>query len=241
MTMERRFDLVAFDMDGVLVDYPSSWTWIHDHFGVNNETSLERYIHGEIDDIEFMRRDIALWKSCKSDLNRDDIERILSPLPLLEGIDETVRALKNAGMKVVIVSGGLDIIAEKIKRVFGFDDYIANGLEYDENGCLTGEGILRVELTNKRRALDSFLKKWGIARNRVVSIGNSFVDVSMFEESGLSIAFNPIDEIVVRKAHVTVQSNDLRAVLPFIFEVPSQLPYPYSPISGTKTQPPRFV
>ncbi|MDH7508825.1 MAG: HAD-IB family phosphatase [Methanomassiliicoccales archaeon] len=242
MTKERRFDLVAFDMDGVLVDYPSSWTWIHNHFGVTNETSLEEYIRGEIDDTEFMRRDIALWKACKKDLSKKDIESILTPLPLLKGIDETVRALKNAGMRTVIVSGGIDVIAERIKRIFGFDDYIANGLEFDEKGCLTGEGILRVELTNKRRALDSFLHRWGISRNRVVSIGNSFVDVSMFEDCGLSIAFNPIDEVVVKNADVIVRSNDLRAVLPIILEEPSQSPlYPYSPINGTKTQPPRFI
>ena len=46
----RGFDLVAFDMDGVLVDYRSCWTWIHDHFSVDNEDALNEFIDGRIDD-----------------------------------------------------------------------------------------------------------------------------------------------------------------------------------------------
>jgi phosphoserine phosphatase len=60
--VQRRYDLVAFDMDGVLVNYTSCWTWVHDHFRVTNEASLKAFIDGDIDDMEFMRRDIALWR-----------------------------------------------------------------------------------------------------------------------------------------------------------------------------------
>ena len=50
MPNERRdFGLVAFDMDGVLVDYESSWTWVHDHFGVKSEESISAFVRGEID------------------------------------------------------------------------------------------------------------------------------------------------------------------------------------------------
>ena len=30
---------VVFDLDGVLADTISSWVWIHEHFGVNNDVS----------------------------------------------------------------------------------------------------------------------------------------------------------------------------------------------------------
>jgi len=54
--------LVVFDMDGVLADVESSWVYVHRHFGVNNDHSLFAYLRGEIDDLEFIRRDINLWK-----------------------------------------------------------------------------------------------------------------------------------------------------------------------------------
>ena len=51
-----------------------------------------------------------------------------------------------------------------------------------------------------------------------MAIGNSFVDVSMFSASGLSIAFNPIDDHVQKNADVVMHAHDLREVLGPIME-----------------------
>ena len=211
--MERAYGLVAFDMDGVLVDHASSWTWVHEHFKVDNEASLVAYIEGRIDDQEFMRRDINKWLSIRDDLCLQDIDDILRPVPIIPGIKETIAALRSNGMRCVIVSGGLDMAARRIAEDNGFDDHIANSLACDAEGRLTGEGVLRVELTNKRLALERFQQKYGVPAERTVAIGNSFVDVSMFSASGLSIAFNPIDEVVEKSADVVLRSRDLRDVL----------------------------
>lgn len=211
--MEAAYGLVAFDMDGVLVDHASSWSWVHEHFKVDNEASLVAYIEGRIDDREFMRRDISKWLNVRRDLCLRDIDEILRPVPVTPGIRETVSTLHSHGMRCVIVSGGLDMAAKRIAEANDFDDHIANSLACDENGHLTGEGVLRVELTNKRRALERFQERYGVPAERTVAIGNSFVDVSMFSSSGLSIAFNPIDETVEKSADVVLRSRDLRDVL----------------------------
>jgi phosphoserine phosphatase len=54
--------LVVFDMDGVIADVGSSWVHVHESFGVNNDHSLRAYLRGEINDVEFIQRDIKLWK-----------------------------------------------------------------------------------------------------------------------------------------------------------------------------------
>jgi phosphoserine phosphatase len=201
-------------MDGVLVDYASSWTWVHEHFKVDNEASLVAYIEGRIDDREFMRRDIKQWMHKKEDLCLGDIDEILRSVPIIAGIGPTIDALHAEGMRCVIVSGGLDMAAQRIAQTYGFDGYLANSLDCDARGRLTGEGVLRVELTNKRKALDRFQTQFGVPAERTVAIGNSFVDVSMFAASGLSIAFNPIDEFVEKNADVVLHSQDLGAILP---------------------------
>ena len=217
MRSERNdFGLVAFDMDGVLVDYESSWTWVHDHFGVKSEESIKAFVKGEIDDMEFMRRDIALWLGKKPDLCHADITSILEPLPIVEGIQRTVDELKWQGIRTVIVSGGLDVVASKIAKRYGFDDWVANGFACDTAGRLTGVGVLRVELSNKRQAVERFSSLYGVEREHICSIGNSFIDVSMFEASKLKIAFNPIDDYVAHQANVVIRSKDLSDVLPFI-------------------------
>ena len=55
-------ELVIFDMDGVLTDTISSWKYVHDYFGSSNERSVDDYLRGKIDDLEFIKRDVALWK-----------------------------------------------------------------------------------------------------------------------------------------------------------------------------------
>ena len=212
----RKFDLVAFDMDGVLVDYLSSWTWVHDRFGVSNEESVISFMDGEIDDMEFMRRDIALWLKHRPGLNLKDVERELLRLPINPGIGATVQALRERGTKVVIISGGLDLIAEKIAKEHGFDAQWSNGLQADANGDLTGEGVLRVELCNKRRSLREAQEMFGVTPERTAAIGNSSIDVSMFQTASLGIAFNPIDEEVIQGAHHVVRDASLSAVLPFL-------------------------
>ncbi|NLX47541.1 MAG: HAD-IB family phosphatase [Euryarchaeota archaeon] len=212
----RKFDLVAFDMDGVLVDYLSSWTWVHDRFGVSNEESVISFMDGEIDDLEFMRRDIALWLKHRPDLRVRDVEMELARLPINPGIEATVQALRERGTKMVIVSGGLDIIADRLSKRYGFDAQWSNGLASDGSGRLTGEGILRVELCNKRKALEEAQLLFGVSPERTAAIGNSSIDVSMFQAASLGIAFNPIDDDVVRGAHHVVRDASLSAVLPLL-------------------------
>lgn len=214
----RRYDLVAFDMDGVLIDYPSSWTWVHDHFGVTNRESVDAFLRDEIDDMEFMRRDISLWMQKKPGLCSVDMASILESLPLMYGLERTLSELKRNGIRCVIISGGLDMIAGRIASQFGFDDYRANGFECDVDGALTGNGTLQVWLKSKRDALSAFQKEFGIAPERTVSIGDSFIDISMFELSGLKIAFNPIDGYVTEKADHVIRERDISLVLPLILD-----------------------
>jgi len=216
--MGESLRLVAFDMDGVLVRCDSTWVWVHNHFGVSNDTALEQFIRGEIDDHEFMRRDIALWMKEEPGLSIERVGSILDPVPEMEGVGETIAALRDRGIRSVIVSGGLDLVARRLAERYGFDDYAANGLEVDGSGALTGRGVLRVELVNKRKALELFLRRWEIPHHLAAAVGNSFVDVSMFRSCGFSIAFNPIDHEVIESASTVVRSPHLTDILPLLLD-----------------------
>ena len=50
----------------------------------------------------------------------------------------------------------------------------------------------------------------------MVAIGDLSIDIKMFEEAGLRIAFNPGDEIIKKYADVVIENKNLRLILPHI-------------------------
>ncbi len=208
--------LVVFDMDGVLADAESSWVFVHRRFGVNNDHSLEAYLRGEIDDLEFIRRDIRLWMEKDHELTVSKIQDILLDVPLMPGARETVKTLRDRGIKTAIVSAGIDLLAERIADELGVDVDIANGLITDNRGRLSGEGILRVKLMDKGDSVSEVAARLDVPQGQVVSVGNSRYDVTMFDRSGMGIAFMPSDDHVRNNADAVVEEKDLRGILKYI-------------------------
>lgn len=208
--------LIAFDMDGVLVDFHSSWVWVHRHFGTCNDGSLRKYFDGAIDDEEFIRRDIALWLEQKPRVHISDIVSILSDIPLMNGLRETVRELNDKGVICVILSAGLDILADRLKRDFGFRRSLSNSLKTDEEGYLVGEGVANVRLKDKATPFIEVRRALGVSAEECMSVGNSSIDVSMFGESAAGIAFNPDDPEVIKAADHVIYKKDLREILRYV-------------------------
>lgn len=209
--------LVVFDMDGVLIHERSSWGMVHESLGTSNEASHEAYLTDRIDDMEFMRRDIALWRSARPDITIYDINKVLSKATPMEGLDECVHGLRTAGAALSILSGGLKLLSERIAKDWGFDSNFANGLQAGPDGRLTGEGILEVPLKDKGGVLAERILK-GNGFGPVVTVGDSTVDISMFKHSDLPIAFRAYDERVRRRAKRTVDVPDLLRVRDVILE-----------------------
>ena len=211
-----KLELAVFDMDGVLTDTISSWKYIHDYFKTSNERSVDDYLKGKIDDMEFIKRDVALWMENGKPITRNKLSEILTDVPLMKGAKESIAILKNHDIKTGIISAGLDLLAEKIAQTLEIDHIFANGIKIDKDGRLTGEGILGVKLMYKDQAVQTLAKQLDIPLHRVAAVGNSCFDIPMFETCGLGIAFNPEDDCVREAADVIVEKKDLTAILPFI-------------------------
>jgi len=209
-------ELVVFDMDGVLTDTISSWKYIHDYFGSSNERSVDEYLKGKIDDMEFIKRDVSLWREYGRPVTKDKLVDILSGVSLMKGAKECITVLRDHDIKTAIVSAGLDILAERVAGELGIDIVFANGIKTDDHGYLTGEGLLEVRLMYKDEAVRRLSKQLRIPLERIAAVGNSCFDSPMFETCGLGVAFDPKDDCVRKSADVVVEGKDLSKILPFL-------------------------
>lgn len=211
-------DLVCFDMDGVLVDVGSSWVTVHRHFGVENDASLQAYLNGEFDDMEFVRRDVRLWLQKQPRLRREDLASIFEDPPFMPGVERTLDALHAEGIRTAIVSGGIDVLAQSVAKRLGIEHVRANGFEFDAEGHMTGEGIVRTPLNDKALPVLEFARSLGVPLERVLAIGNSLPDVSMFDVAGRSVAFHPEDDYTREHATWTIEEGPLDQMLPLVLE-----------------------
>lgn len=185
---------VVFDCDGVLVDAVSSWRTLHDHFGTDNSTNLQRFIRGELTDSEFMRLDIKKWKSIEDPIHREDLFRAYAGVQLMDGARELVGRLQQRGIFVAIVSAGVDLFVASIAAMLKVDDWIANGFEFNEDDTLGDEGICRLHATGKGEIIQRLLEMNNLKPEGCVSIGDSEMDLSMLIDGGHFIGFNPTRE-----------------------------------------------
>ena len=198
-----RYKLIAFDMDGTLIEEDSCWGLLHRHFGTQEAArkNLRAYELGEIDYLEFMRRDIALWKPVPT---LEQIRSVLTPHRLAPNVERVVGEIHRRGYQTVVVTGGLDVLAEEIARKLGIRYVFSNGLATDEKGRLTGEGIFQVEPRFKHEVLAGLVGELGISLHQCVAVGDSKYDANFLKHAGLGVAIGADSELA-RVADVVIR------------------------------------
>ncbi len=209
----KNLRLVVFDVDGTLMRAVSSWQFFHERLGTwdKGKKYADQFFQGNINYEEWARLDASLWRGLK--LER--IKKIVGSIPYINGAQHVITTLKRKGFKVFLLSGGLTLITERIEREIGVDDSLANELKV-ANDFLTGEVKVNVSIDNKDTALLHMLKKFNIGIAECAAVGDDETMIPLFEEVGLSIAFNPRSWAVEERADIVVKSEDLRDILPYL-------------------------
>ena len=198
--------LIVFDMDGIFIEERSSWKIIHKKFGIDNSDLVQRYIEGEMEDKEFLDRDIKRWR--ERGIKREDIVRIFHEIPLTDGTEKCLQFFKER-VHTAIISGGIDLLANRIAS-FGIEHVFANGIEFREE--MPWRGILRVPIKRKDIILRDLIKKLNLERKDVIVVGDTKYDLGMFKIAGNSIAFNAKEDII-KHADFVVKKRDLREII----------------------------
>ena len=201
--------LVVFDMDGTIIEPRSSWAMIHDYFGTDNTEMLQMYIDHKISDKEFVKADIKLWNS-KSDVpvNEEYINSILDKAKPRKGAEELITSLHKNSIKTVILSGGIQYLADKWAKEWDMAGAFANDLIDDADGNLTAN--INASGHNKGPLMEKIIKDFDLTGNEVAAVGDTMVDLPMFEIAGLSIAVNTEDERVISKSKYHLKEGSMK-------------------------------
>jgi phosphoserine phosphatase len=187
-----RIGLVAFDVDGVLVPIKSSWEYLHEVFGTRKESRkyTELYRSGKISYYEWMYLDTYEWIArFNGKLPKRVIVTELEKIPINEEFKAVFTYVREIGAKSAMISGGINILVERVARHFNADFWFSNVLLFDDNDYLIPGGMPVVPADKKGEVLRGLANQLGLRKEEVVYIGDSPWDESAFKEAGLSIIY----------------------------------------------------
>ena len=210
-----KFKLIAFDMDSTLISIECI-DEIADAVGRKAEVAAitEAAMRGEITDFkESLRRRLALLKG----VTLADMERVYTErLKINPGAGELIAACQEAGMKVLLVSGGFTFFADRVKTRLNIDFARSNRLEV-VNGELTGGLVMQswgdiCDGAEKRRTLLEVASLLGIEPHECIAMGDGANDLPMMGAAGLSVAYHAKPK-VREQAMVAIQEGGLDRLL----------------------------
>ncbi|MEM0366748.1 MAG: HAD-IB family phosphatase [Acidilobaceae archaeon] len=183
--------LVVFDVDGVLVPIKSSWHFLHSYFDVleKAENIKRMFDEGLIDYTKWLELDVKLWIEARNGLvTRDEIMRVLSQIKVDDEAHHVVRWLKRRGVKIALISGGIDLLVSRIAEEIGADIWMANKLSFDKRGYLIAGGIPIVGVW-KDKAVRILAGSLGINLDNIMFIGDSKWDIPALKIVGYPVAY----------------------------------------------------
>jgi len=212
------FKLIAFDMDSTLINIECV-DEIADAAGRKAEVAAitEAAMRGEISDYkESLRQRVALLKGV-SVASMEQVYR--ERLRLNPGAAELVRACKNAGMKVLLVSGGFTFFTDRVRDELGIDYTRSNFLEA-KDGFLTGRMVDQpwgdiCDGAEKKKMLLETCGKLGINPLQAIAMGDGANDLPMMGVAGLSVAYHAKPR-VREQAMVAINEGGLDRLLELV-------------------------
>ena len=201
--------LAIFDVEGVLYDAEFLPLLAEK---VNKENKIweitKKGIEGKIDWVEGLKERVNLLNG----IDYDICVQVANSLPIMTGAKEACRALKDAGWKLMAVSGGFTIITDRLKKELCLDAVYSNELVFHDGKL---DGVIVSVDADKAKAAMIKIREWDEKKENITAVVDGANDVKLFDISGLGIAFRAQD-LVKDLATVTLDEKDLSKIVGLI-------------------------
>ena len=201
--------LAIFDVEGVLYDAEYLPLLAEQ---VNKENKIweitKKGIEGKIDWVDGLKERVHLLRG----IEYDTCVEVANSLPVMTGAKEACAALKNAGWRLMAVSGGFTIITDRLKKELGLDFVYSNELVF-KDGKLD-DVIVNVDADKAKSAVIK-INEWNEKKENITVVVDGANDVKLFDVTGFGIAFRAQD-LVKDLATVTLDEKDLSKIVGLI-------------------------
>ena len=179
---------------------------------VNKEKEIweitKKGIQGKIDWEKGLIERVRLLRG----LDYETCVQVANSLPIMTGAKEACNALKNAGWKLLAISGGFTVITDRLKDELGLDFVYSNELVFKDDKL---DGVIVNVNADKAKTAKTKILEWGEKKEDITVVVDGANDVKLFEISGLGIAFRAQD-LVKDLATVTLDEKDLSKIVGLI-------------------------
>ena len=201
--------LAIFDVEGVLYDAEYLPLLAEQ---VNKENKIweitKKGIEGKIDWVDGLKERVHLLRG----IEYDTCVEVANSLPIMTGAKEACTTLKNAGWRLMAVSGGFTIITDRLKKELWLDFVYSNELVF-KDGKLD-DVIVNVDADKAKSAIIK-INEWNEKKEDVTVVVDGANDVKLFDITGFGIAFRAQD-LVKDLATVTLDEKDLSKIIGLI-------------------------
>jgi len=201
--------LIIFDVEGVLFDAEYLPMLAEK---VNKEKDIweitKKGIQGTINWEEGLKKRIDLLKG----LSHKTCLEVADSLPIMTGAKEACRALKEAGWKILAISGGFTIMTDRLKKELNLDHVYSNELIFKDDKL---EGVEISIDSDKAKSAKIKIEEWNQKQEDIVVVVDGANDIKLFDICGLGIAYRAQD-LVKDLATETLEEKNLAKIIGII-------------------------
>ena len=205
--------LVIFDVEGVLLN-AEYLPVLAKLLGPKKEEEIweitNKGIRGEIDWEEGLKERVHALKG----IEYSQAYQIAQNLEIMPGARELCTFLKSLGWKLVAVSGGFNIITDRLHTELQIDKIFSNNLIF-KNGKLHDVDIHVT--SDKSASVKKYVEENGFSKDEITVVVDGANDLKLFNLSSFTVGFCPVD-IIRDKADIVIDEKDLSVLIPIIKE-----------------------
>jgi len=209
-TEGRRKQVLVADMDSTMIEQECI-DELADAVGIKAEVAAitERAMNGELDFEQALRTRVALIKG----LERAAIEEIRRErITLAPGGRALIHTMKAYGAYTSLVSGGFTFFADYFGKRIGFDEAIANVLEFDGEQLTGTVKSPIVDKSTKLHRLEALAAERNLPMSATMAVGDGANDLDMIKAAGFGVALHAKPHVAA-EAGIRIDHGDLTALL----------------------------